>query len=163
MKFVNMPIASSAKSPFVEHSLRKHISYLYICCCSVAQLCLTLLTPWTTAHQASQTFTFSQSLPKLMSIESMMPFNHLILSSILLLLPSVFPSIKVFSNESALCIKWPKYFLEFQLQHQSFQSVSGLIYLGLTSLIFLLSKGGSRVFSGTIVWKHQFFITQSSL
>ena len=117
MKLVNMPIASSAKGPFVDHSLRKHISYLYICCCSVTQLCLTLLTPWTAAHQASQTFTVSQSLPRLMSIESMMPSNHLILSSILLLLPSNSccpppASIRVFSNESALCIRWPK-FLSF--------------------------------------------------
>ena len=95
MKLVNMPIASSAKGPFVDHSLRKHISYLYICCCSVTQLCLTLLTPWTAAHQASQTFTVSQSLPRLMSIESMMPSNHPSLSHHLLLLPSVFPSIRL--------------------------------------------------------------------
>ena len=66
-------------------------------------------TPWTTARQASLSITNSQSLPKLMSIESMMPSNHLILYHPLLLLPSIFPSIRVFSNESALCIRQPKY------------------------------------------------------
>ena len=66
-------------------------------------------TPWTTAHQASLSITNSQSLPKLMSIESVMPSNHLILCRPLLLLPSVFPSIRVFSDESALCIRWPNY------------------------------------------------------
>ena len=66
-------------------------------------------TPWATAHQASLSITSSQSLPKLMSIESVMPSNHLILCHPFLLLPSIFPNIRVFSNESALCIKWPKY------------------------------------------------------
>ena len=67
------------------------------------------VTPWTAAHQASLTFTISQSLLKLMSIELMMPFNHLILCRTLLLLPSIFPRIRVFSSELALCIRWPKY------------------------------------------------------
>ena len=66
-------------------------------------------TPWTATRQASLSITNSQSLPKLMSIESVMPSNHLILCRPLLLLPSIFPSIRVFSNESALCIRWPKY------------------------------------------------------
>ena len=66
-------------------------------------------TPWTTAHQASLSISNSQSPPKLMSIESVMPSNHLILCRPFLLLPSIFPSIRVFSNESALCIRWPKY------------------------------------------------------
>ena len=66
-------------------------------------------TPWTAARQASLSFTISQSLLKLMSIESMMPSNHLILCRPLFLLPSIFPSIRVFSNELALCIRWPKY------------------------------------------------------
>ena len=73
---------------------------------SVAQSCLT---PWTTAHQASLSITISQSPPKPMSIKSVMPSNHLILCRPLLLLPSIFPSIKVFSNESALHIRWPNY------------------------------------------------------
>ena len=67
------------------------------------------MTPWTTARQASQSITISWNLLKLMSIESMMPSNHLILCRPLLLLPSIFPSIRVFSNESALHIRWPKY------------------------------------------------------
>ena len=66
-------------------------------------------TPWTAACQASLSITSSQSLPKLLSIESVMPSNHLILCHHLLLLPSIFPSIRVFSNESALHIRWPKY------------------------------------------------------
>ena len=66
-------------------------------------------TPWTAAHQASLSITNSWSLLKFMSIESVMPSNHLILCRPLLLLPPIFPSIRVFSNESALCIKWPKY------------------------------------------------------
>ena len=67
------------------------------------------VTPWTTACQASLSITNSWSLPKLMSIESVMPSNHLILCHPLLLLTSIFPSIRVFSNESALCMRWPKY------------------------------------------------------
>ena len=70
---------------------------------------LFFVTPWTAARQASLSFTISQSLLKLMSIESMMPSNHLILCRPLLFLPSIFPSIRVFSNESTLHIKWPKY------------------------------------------------------
>ena len=77
----------------------------------VQSLCRVQLfvTPWTAAHQASLSFTISWSLLKLMSIESVMPSNHLILCCALLLLPSIFPSIRVFSNESALHIRWPKY------------------------------------------------------
>ena len=66
-------------------------------------------TPWTAARQTSLSITNSQSLPKLMSVELVMLFYHLILCHPLLLLPSIFPSIKVFSSESALCIRWPKY------------------------------------------------------
>ena len=69
------------------------------------------VTPWTTAHQASLSITNSHSLLKLMSIESVMPSNHLILSHPLLLLPSIFPSIRIFPNESALGIRWPKYWI----------------------------------------------------
>ena len=68
-----------------------------------------LATPWTAAHQASLSITNSRSLPKPMSIESVMPSNHLILCRPLLLLPSTLPSIRIFSNESALHIRWPKY------------------------------------------------------
>ena len=80
-------------------------------------------TPWTAEHQASLFITNSRSLLELMSIESVMPSNHLILCCPLLLLDSIFPSIRIFSNESALCIRWPKYSggQSIQLQHQSFQ------------------------------------------
>ena len=81
-----------------------HLFFVQSLCC--VQL---FVTPWTAAHQASLSFTISLSLLKLMSIESMMPSNHLILCRPLLLLPSIFPSIRVFSNKSALRIRWPKY------------------------------------------------------
>ena len=76
---------------------------------SVTQSCPTLCNPWTAARQASLSITNSQSLSKLKSIELVMPSNHLILCRPLLLLPSTFPNIRVFSNESVLCIRWPKY------------------------------------------------------
>ena len=84
------------------------------------------VTPWTVAHQASLSFTISQSLLKLMSIELMMPSNRLILCYPLLLLPSIFPSIRVFSSESALCIRWPKYW-SFSFSISSSNEYSGLI------------------------------------
>ena len=80
----------------------------------------TLCDPMDCSTPGLLSITNSRSLPKLMSIESVMPSNHLIFCHPLLLLPRIFPSIRVFSNESALCIRWPK-LLEFQLQHQSFQ------------------------------------------
>ena len=118
--------------------------------------------PWTAEHQASLSITTSQSPPKPMSIVSVMPSNHLILCHPLLLLPSIFPSIRVFSNESALHIMWAKV-LEFQLQHPSFQWIfRDWSPLGWTSWISLQSKGVSRVFSNTTVQKHQFFGAQPS-
>ena len=83
-------------------------------------------TPWTVAHQASLSITNSQSLLKLMSIESMMPSNHLILCRPLLLLPSIIPSIRVFSNESGLRIRWSKYW-SFSLSISPSNEYSGLI------------------------------------
>ena len=83
------------------------------------------VTPWTAACQASLSFTISQSLLRLMSIESMMPSNHLVLCHLLLLLPLMFSSIRVFSNESSLCIKWPKYW-SFRISPSN--EYSGLIY-----------------------------------
>ena len=82
-------------------------------------------TPWTAAHQASQSITSSRSLPKLMSIELVMPSKHLILYPPLLLLPSVFPGIRVFSDESALLIRWPKYWSIFSISPSN--EYSGLI------------------------------------
>ena len=83
-------------------------------------------TPWTAAHQASLSITNSQSLLKLMSTESVMPSNHLILCCPLLLSPSIFPSIRVFSNESVLHIRWPKYW-SFSFRISPFNVYSGLI------------------------------------
>ena len=115
--------------------------------------------PWMAAQQTSLSITNSWSLPKLMSIESVMPSKHLILCRPLLLLPSIFPSIRVFSNESALLIRWPK--------HWSFSSTSVLPMntqdwsLRWTGWISLQSKGLSRVFSNTTVQKYQFFGAQA--
>ena len=93
------------------HMKRKYLNFYPFQFSSVQLLSHVPLfaTPWTTARQASLSITNSRSLPKLMSIELVMPSNHLILCHPLLLLPSIFPNIRVFSNESALCIRWPKY------------------------------------------------------
>ena len=118
-------------------------------------------TPWTAACQAPLSIINSQSPPKLMSFESVMPSNHQILCCPLLLLPSIFPSIRVFSNESALRIRWPKYWsFSFNISPMNTQDWSPL---GGTGWISLQSKGLSRVFSNTTVQKHQFFGVQLSL
>ena len=117
-------------------------------------------TPWAVAHQASLSFTISQSLLKLMSIESVMPSNRFLLCRPLLL-PSIFLSIRVFSNELALHIRWPKYW-SFSFSISPSKNSQGWFPLGWTGLI-LQSKGLSRVFSSTTVQKHQFFSTQPSL
>ena len=110
----------------ILESSRKHTStYLHSIYTVIVQLlsCVQLFAaPWTAAHQASLSFNISWSLLKLTSIESAMPSNHLILCCPFLLLSSIFASIRVFSNESVLLIRWPKYW-EFNLQHQSFQLI----------------------------------------
>ena len=118
--------------------------------------------PWTAVCQASLSITKSQTLLKLMSIESVMPSNNLILCHLLLLLPSIFPSIRVFSNESVLHIRWPKY-CSFSFSMSPSNEYSGLISFRMNQLGSLLSKGLPRVFSITIVQKHQFFSDQLSL
>ena len=119
--------------------------------------------PWITARQASLSITKSQSPPKPMSIKSVMPFNHLILCPSLLLLPSIFPSIKVFSNESALRIRWTKYW-SFSFSISPSNEHPGLISFRMDWLDlwmdWLQSKGLSRVFSNTTVQQHQFFDAQ---
>ena len=119
------------------------------------------VTPWTTACQASLSITNSQSLPTLMSIELVMPSNHLILYRPLLLLPSIFPSIRVFSNEPALRIRWPKCW-SFSFKSVLPMNTQDWSPLGWTSWISLQSKGLSRVFSNTTLQKHQFFSAQLS-
>ena len=130
---------------------------------SVQFSCVWLFTtPWTTARQASLSITNFQSLPKPISIESMMSSSHLILCHPLLLLPSTFPSIGVFSNESALYIRWWKYW-SFSFSIVLPMNIQDWFPLGWTGLISLQAKGLSRVFSNTTVQKHQFFSAQLSL
>ena len=122
-----------------------------------------LQTSWTAARQASLSITNSQSLLKLMSIESVMPSNHLILCHPLLLLPSICPSIRVFSTESVICIRWPK-FWSFSFSISPSNEYSGLISSRIDWLDLLEVQGTlKRVFSNTTVQKHQFFGTQLSL
>ena len=98
------------------------------------------VTPWTSAHQASLSNTNSQSLPKPMSIKLVMPSNHLILCHPLLLLPLIFPSIRVFCNESALCIRWPKYW-SFSFNISPSNEHSGLISFRIDWLDLLAVQG----------------------
>ena len=119
-------------------------------------------TPWTTACQASLSITNSWILLRPMCIELVMPSSHLIFCCRLLLTPSIFPSIRVFSNESALHIRVAKV-LEFQLQNPFFLlNIQDLFPFGWTGWISLQSKGLSRVFANTTVQKHQFFGAQLS-
>ena len=120
--------------------------------------------PWTAACQDSLSFTISRSLLKLMFIESVMPSNHLFLCRPLLFLTSISPSIRVFSDELVLHIRWPQYW-SFSFSISPSNKYSGLIFFRIDwfGLLAVPSKGLSRVFSSTTVWKHQFFGTQPSL
>ena len=125
------------------------------------------MTPWTAARQAFLSITTSESLFKLMSIESVMASIHLILGHPLLLLPSIFPSIRVFSNESVLCIRWPKYW------SFSFSIIPSNVYSGLISFMTdwfdllavqrtlksLLQHHSSKA---SILWRSAFFMVQLS-
>ena len=119
------------------------------------------VTPWTAAHQDSMSIINSQSLLKLMFIELLIPSNHVILCCPLLLLPPIPPSIKVFSNESALCIRWPKYW-SFSFSSVLPMNTQDWSPSGWTGWISLQSKGLSRVFSDTTAQKHQFFSAKLS-
>ena len=134
---------------------------------SVTQLCLTLCDPWTATCQASLSITKSLSLLKLMSIEAVMPSNHLILCCPFLLPPSIFPSIKVFSNESVLHIRWPEYW-SYRFNISPSSEYSGLIsfrmdWLDLlavqVTLKSLLQHHSSKA---SILWSSAFFIVQLS-
>ena len=127
--------------------------------CSVIWL---FKTPWTAAHQASLTITNSRSLLKLMSIESVMPSTYLILCRPLLVLPSIFPSIRVFSNASAVCIKWAKYW-GFSFSISPSNEYFRLISFRIDWFDLLSVQGFSRVFSRTTIQKNQFFSSQPSL
>ena len=123
------------------------------------------MTPWTAAQQASLSFTISQSLLKIMSIELVMPSNHLILCHLLLLLPSAFPSISVFSNELALHIRWPKYW-SFSFSIRPSSEYSGLISFRIDCFDHLAVQGthksllqhhSSKV---SVLWCSAFFVVQ---
>ena len=131
--------------------------------CSIAKSCPTLcdLMDWSTP--GFPVFHHLSELLKLKSTESMMPSNHLILCRPYLLLPSTFPSIMVFSNESALRQRCSQSIGASASASILPMNIQDWFPLGLTGLISLLSKGLSRVFSSTIVWRHQFFGAQPSL
>ena len=112
------------------------------------------MTPLTAANQAYLYFTISRNLLRLMSIALVMPSNHLVFCYPLLFLPSIFPSIRVFSNESALCITWPSIEASASVLTMNLQDWFSLVLARLTSLP---SKRLSRIFSNTTVRKHQFF------
>ena len=122
-------------------------------------------TPWTAAHQASLSITNSQSLLKLMSTESVIPSNHLILCSPLLLLPSIFPSIRVFSNKSALHIRWPKYW-SFSFNITPSNEHSGLMSFRMDWFDLLAVQGTLKSLlqhhssKASILWHSAFFIVQ---
>ena len=123
--------------------------------------------PWTEVHQASLSITNSRGPPKPMSIESVMPSNHLILYCPLLILPSIFPSIRVFSNESALFIRWPKYW-SFSLNISPSNEHSGLISLRMDWLDLLAVQGTLKSLfqhhssKASILQSSAFFIVQLS-
>ena len=118
-------------------------------------------TPWIAAHQACLSITNTGNSPKLMSIESVIPSSHLNLCHPLLVLPPIPPSIRVFSNESTLRMRWPKYW-SFSFSITPSNNTQDWSPLEWTSWISLQSKGLSRVFSNTTVQKHQFFGIQPS-
>jgi len=124
-------------------------------------------TPWTTAHHASLSVIDSRSLPKLISIESMMPSIHLILCRLLLLLPSIFPSIRVFSNESVFHIKWPKYW-SFSFNISPSNEYAGLFSFRMDWLDLLAVQGTLKSLlqhhssKASILWCSAFFIVQLS-
>ena len=124
-------------------------------------------TPWTAARQASLSITNSRSSPKLMSIESVMLSNHLILCRPLLLLPSIFPSIRVFSNQSALHIRWPKYW-SFSFNISPSSEHSGLISFRMDWLDLLAVQGTLKSLlrhhssKASVLWRSAFFIVQLS-
>ena len=120
------------------------------------------MTPWIAAYQASLSFTGSQNLHKLISIESVMSSNHLVLCHPLLFLPSIFPSIRVFSNQSALCIRWPKYW-RFNFSISPSNEYSGLISFGIDWFDLLVVQGTLKSLlqyhssKASLLWRLDFF------
>ena len=118
--------------------------------------------PWTAACQASLSFTVSQSMLKLMSVELVVLSNCHILCLPLLLLPSILPSLRVFFNESALCIRWPKYW-SFSFSISPSNEYSGLVSFKIDWFDLLAVQGTLKGLHSTTIWKHQFFGTQPLL
>ena len=132
------------------------------CHCSVSQSCLTLYNPMDCSTSGLPVLHHVPELLKFTFIESVTPSNHLILWCPLLLLPSIFPSIRVFTNESALRIRWSNTGASASASVLPI-NIQDWFPLGLTGLISLQSKGFTRIFSNTTVWNHQFSSTQPSL
>jgi len=157
-------------NPFHQPLLLEVLQSLYYCDgiktkCSVQFSCSVVsdsATPWTAARQASLSITSSQSSPKPMSIELVMPSNHLILCCPLLLLPSIFPSIRIFSNESDLHMRWPKYW-SFSFNISPTNEHPGLISLRMDWLDLLAVQGTLKSLFQTTVQKHQFSSAPLSL
>ena len=161
-------------SPLINTNLSSISVGLLFCCCyccysHTVQYSVQLFshvrlfaTPWIAACQSFLSIINSRSLVKLMSIESVMPSNHLILCRPLSLPPSIIPSIRVFSNESVFRIMWPKFDVPASASVLP-MNIQDWFPLGWTGWISFLSKGCSRVFSNTTIQKHQFFGAQLSL
>ena len=159
MSAVKVKVLQVPASPYAhpqEPFFGNH-SFGISCYCPVTQSCPALCDPMDCSMPGFPVLTFSQSLLNLLSIESVMLSYHLILCHPLLFLPSIFPSIRVFSNESILHIRWPKYW------SFSFSISPSNEYSGLTGWISLQSNGLLRVFSSTTIQKHQFFDAQPYL
>ena len=154
MDFMNGPSSVKTKSETLRTTYRRISSVQSLSCVRL------LAIPWTAARQASLSITNSRSLLKLMSIESVMPSNHLILCP--LLPPSIFPSIRVFSNESVLHIRWQSIGVSVSTSVLP-MNTQDWFPLGWTGWISLQSKGLSRFFSNTTAPKHQFFSAQLCL
>ena len=138
----------------------KHFTYQFSSVQLLSRVWL-FVTSWIAACEASLSITNSWSSLKLMSFESVMTSSHLILCHLLLCLPPIPPSIRVFSNESTLRMRWPKYW-SFTFSISPSNEHPGLISFRMDCYISLQSKGLSRVFSNTTVQKHQFFSAQLS-
>ena len=134
-------------APRKDPNTKKHILYesIYVAVVQLLSHAQLFVTPWAAAGQASLSFTISWSLLKLISIESIMPSNHVILCRPLLLLPSIFPSISVFSNKSSLPIRWPKY-QRFSFSISPSDESSGLISFQIDWFDFLAVQGTLKSF-----------------
>ena len=172
---ITIAINDYCLDPLLNYSIKilkfylSHFTYYLGHYCSVQSLSHVRLftTPWTAARQASLSIINSWSLPKPMFIESVIPSNHLIFCHPLLLLPSIFPSIRVFSNESALCIRWPEYW-SFSFNISPSKEHPGLICSRMDWLDLLAVQGILKSLlqhhcsKASILWHSAFFIIQLS-